>query len=242
MEEKGSTSAMQQQRRHMMAQTNAHIMQQQQQQQQGGGGAREAASNSAIAAVEARLTAQVAQAAAQHHAHQAAQMAGMAAPPPPLPTLPLSSGSAPLRPATLASTLAGQQGGSGSGGGGGGASSSADLHALEWSDQQFKRAGVHVLPAVDRAHTTPIQNLGMQQRLRHVQMFNTVEKLREGQQHIFLEQLNQMPNVESHTAADYRRIWHAFKNKDEEADHIIAKLSAICDNIDTLNRHANHSH
>lgn len=237
MEEKGTSMTMQ--RRQMMAQqANAQMLQQQQQQ----GLSRDLAPSSAIAAVEARLTAQVAQAAAQHDAHQAAQMAGMGAPPPTLPTLPLSSGSAPLRPATLAATLAGQQGGSGPGGGGGGASSSADLHALEWSDQQFKRAGVHVLPAVDRAHTTPIQNLGMQQRLRHAQMFNTVEKLREGQQHIFLEQLNQMPNVESHTAADYRRIWHAFKNKDEEADHIIAKLSAICDNIDTLNRHANHSH
>jgi len=201
-----------------------------------------ATGSASLAALEARLGAQVAHAAAQHEAHQSALLAGLGAPPPSLPTLPLSSGSAPLRSATLAATLAGA-----------GPGAADQMHALEWADQQFKRAGVSSLPPASASSSAaaaaaagggvpPIQNLGMQQRLRHVTMLNIVDKLREGQQHIFLEQFNQFPNVESHGADDYRRIWHAFKTKDQETEHIIAKLNGLCENIETLNRHANHSH
>jgi hypothetical protein len=177
-----------------------------------------------------------------------------------MPTLPLSSASAPLRPASLAASMAGQGGSNAAQA----AAAAPELHALEWADAQFKRAGVQdrlvshgssssstataaAVAAAAAAHAAiPIQSLGMQQRLRHAQLFSVVERLREGQQHIFLEQFNHFPNVErSATAAgadDYSRIWHAFKNKDEEAEHIIAKLNGVCDHIDALNRHANHTH
>ena len=110
---------------------------------------------SSLAAVEARLGNQLAHATAQHEAHVAAQMSGSGAAPAAMPTLPLSSGSAPLRPATLAANMVGQ---------GSATQAGADLHALEWADQQFKRAGVNNMPAVDRAHTMPIQNLGQRGR------------------------------------------------------------------------------
>ena len=222
-------------RRHTLS-ANAAFLHSQQTGGSGGSGSSSAAGGSSLAAVEARLAVQAAQAQAHHDAHVAAQMSGMGPAAPSLPTLPLSSGSAPLRAATLAASLAGQ----------GVNASASDMHALEWADAQFKRAGVSSLPVVSssssNANATPIQNLGMHQRLRHVQLFNVVEKLREGQQHIFLEQFNQFPNVESHSADDYSKIWHSFKNKDEEAEQIIGKLNGICENIDVLNRHANHTH
>jgi hypothetical protein len=184
------------------------------------------ASVSPLHAVEARLSAQVAQASAL-----AAAAAASADQQPLQPNLPTSSGTTNLRSST-ASVL-------------GAAGGSVELNPLDWADVQFKRAGV-MGPGAAAGHAahgqTPIQNLGMQQRVRHAQLFGVVEKLREGQQHIFLEQFNQFPNVESHTADDYSKIWHAFKNKDEEAQHIIAKLNGLCDHIDTLNKHANNPH
>jgi len=195
----------------------------------------------APSALEARLAAQVA--CAQQTESDAASAAQAQGPAVPLPNLPSSLTTPRLRP-TSVSTLAAQCGANPNAPAGSAAAvaATAELHtdALQWAERQFKRAGV--TNAVDRAHQIPIQNLAMQQRVRHAQLFNVVERMREGQQHIFLQQFNQFPNVESESADDYSRIWHAFKRKDEEAEDSIARLSEICENIDTLNRHAQHPH
>ena len=193
-----------------------------------------------LSTAEARLSSQVAQAAAlAAQSAPASSLHSDSSSSSSLPSnLPSSSGTTHLRSSAAATAAASGINGTTAAGG------SVELNPLDWAEVQFKRAGVgsSVMPTATGFQQTPIQNLGMQQRLRHAQLFGVVEKLREGQQHIFLEQFNQFPNVESHTADDYSKIWSAFKNKDEEAQHIIMKLNGLCDNIDTLNKHAQQSH
>lgn len=166
-----------------------------------------------VSALEARLAAQATQAAALASAAYPADGASSSSSASLSSHLPSSSGVTPLRAATAA------------------AIGTAELNPLDWADAQFKRAGVTTQFHHHHSHHPPsMQSLGMQQRLRHAQLFQVVDQLREGQQHIFLEQFNQFPNVESHTADDYSRIWHAFKQKDEEAQHIIAKVGRLRDN------------
>lgn len=217
----------------------------------GGGLKRGAFSNQSLgngsmpSALESRLSAQVSQAAAlaSIDAHAPSLV---------LPHLPTSSSAPSIRPATAASLGDAFNAGGSNGG-------SVDLNPLDWAEVQFKRAGVGVsgaptapassssaaaggVAAPSGFYSTPVHTLGLSQRARHGQLFGVVEKLREGQQHIFLEQFNQFPNVESHTPEDYSKIWHAFREKDDEAQTIIAKLNGLCDHIDTLNKHANNPH
>jgi hypothetical protein len=162
-------------------------------------------------ALEARIAAQIA-VAKQHHqaassAHSSSSMlngtdvassSAAASSSVSSSRLPSSSGATNLREASMHAAQLGSAGGM---------RASVELNPLDWAELQFsamgggsgggatgasKRHEASMAGATSSAaHQTPIHNLAAAQRARHAQMFNVVEKLREGQQHIFLQQFNQ---------------------------------------------------
>lgn len=107
------------------------------------------------------------------------------------------------------------------GAGGGGAESKEKEDPLVSSANHFRL--LH-----ERLRENPIVGLGTSQRPKFTHIKRRVEKIRQQQQQVFLEQFQQFPDVDdSAQAEDYSTIWEAFQRKDDDVTSLTRKMQEL---------------
>jgi len=100
---------------------------------------------------------------------------------------------------------------------------------LHDSGQLFKRLNF-------RFQKFPILGLASHQRNRYKQMKSKIDKIRNVQQQIFIQQFNQFPDIGSYNADEYSKIWDSFDVKDEDVHALTIKLGMLCQQIDGVTK------